>query len=136
MAVRITRAGVALTVGIILAAVLVIAGLLWVKNAGEQARREEAVKIAEQNLRDQANTETALNDESTNEQENSSQNQSEATPNDTTENSGSVATNPQSADSTAELPQTGPSGIAAIFGTGLLTFFGVAYYRSRRSLLK
>ena len=60
MAVRITQAGVALTVGIIIVTGLIIGGFFWVKTAGEQARRDDAIKIAEQNLEKQLLLETVL----------------------------------------------------------------------------
>ena len=42
MAVRITRAGVALTVGIIVVTGLIIGGLFWIRGAGQQAVDEGA----------------------------------------------------------------------------------------------
>lgn len=50
MAVRITGAGVALTVGIIAVTGLIIGGFYLAKNAGEQARREDDIQLAEESL--------------------------------------------------------------------------------------
>ena len=150
MAVRITRAGVALTVGIIVVTGLIIGGLFWAKQSGEQARHNAATKIAEQNLEDQSKN-IALNngDSSSNNSSNSSQNSSNSSSN-TTDNFGSTTQNNSSdnsnstnnssnssqSSSTTELPKTGISDITPIIGAGLLAFIGAAYYRSRRTLFE
>ena len=90
MAVRITRAGVALTVGIIVVTGLIIGGFFWAKQSGEQARRDAATKIAEQNLEDQSknvalnkgdkdnNTQSSQNSDNTNNSSNSNSSTSQS----------------------------------------------------------
>lgn len=51
---RITRAGVVFVGGLIILAVLIFGGIWFVQNRGEQTRREEAIKVAEQNLQEQS----------------------------------------------------------------------------------
>jgi len=122
MAVHVTRAGVALTVGIIIVTGLIIGGFFIVKNSGEQARREEAIKVAEQNLETQSNEGVVLNE--------GQDNTSESTP-------PSNSTDTSTSDSAAgELPQTGPSDMSAIISLGIVTFAVVAYYSSRRAVSK
>ena len=137
MAVRITQAGVALTVGIIVVTGLIIGGLFAVKNSGEQARREDAIKIAEQNLQDQSNDGVALNDSDKESNANNSSNESTtsgegATNSDdtTTESTNSTNTSNQTAN---VLPQTGPAGqLASLVVVALLTFSVVSYITSYR----
>lgn len=145
MAIRITRAGVALTVGIIVVTGLIIGGLFLVKNQGEQARRDEAIKVAERNLEGQSNEGVALNEgEGTNEQtqgEESTQGGTEVAPSTETETAtGSEQTSGSSEvagqATVNELPTTGPADVAAFMALGLLTFAAVSYYRSRQVLLK
>jgi len=139
MAVRITRAGVALTVGIILVAGLIIGGFFLARQSSEQARRTEAIKIAEQNLEGLANQETALNEGDENE------NSSEGAAN-TEENASNESTNESTATEEAtdpsretsevnQLPETGIADMSALIVIGLVTFAGVSYYQSRRALI-
>ena len=51
---RITRAGIIFIIGIVVLAGLVFGGVMIAKNRGEQVRRDEAIKIAEQTLKDQS----------------------------------------------------------------------------------
>lgn len=151
MAVRITRAGVALTVGIIVVTGLIIGGFFWAKQSGEQARRDAATKIAEQNLEDQSKNvalnngdkgnssqssqNSSQNSDNTNNSSQSSSNSSD-TQSGTTNQQGTGTSNGSSNQSSAtELPKTGISDVTPIIGAGLLAFVGAAYYRSRRSLL-
>lgn len=130
MAVHITRAGVALTVGIILLTGLIIGGLFMVKETGEQARRDEAITIAEETLQEQSDEEVALNDGTAEEQ---------------ASNDDDAAQAPAGVDDTAqdqsgqtpasELPATGPAETASFVAIGLVAFAVTAYYRSRRALL-
>lgn len=136
MAIRITRAGVALTVGIIVVTGLIIGGLFLVKNQGEQARRDEAIKIAEQKLEDQSGNGVALNDGEDNAETNQSEETSQGAGGEVTSgeaNSGDVA-----GQATAnELPATGPVDTAAtILIASILTFSVVSYFQSRRALLE
>jgi len=146
MAIRITQAGVALAVGIIIVTGLIIGGFFWVKNAGTQARREDAIKIAEQNLEKQSNKDVALNDgeasgseaskneASKNEASNGTASNSETSKNEASK-SQSPATNNTSANTTTELPQTGPADqLATILIAGLLTFTAASYLASRQQL--
>jgi len=139
MAVHVTRAGVALTVGIIVVTGLIIGGLFWAKERGEQARRDDAIQVAEQNLEEQSNEDVALNEgETNNEEENQgteapAQSGNESTQSGTS-NSGSPAM--PAGGTTTELPQTGPGDAVSFIGAGLVTFAAIAYYRSRRALLE
>lgn len=157
MAVRITQSGVALTVGIIILTGLIIGGLFWVKQTGEQARRDEAVQIAEEKLEEESNNGVALNDG-----EEAEKNESERSNGETTspaeENPESIpgaetAPNESSSDTqtsdelaqtgtdvpeetVTELPETGLADTGVVLVLGTATFAAVTYYRSRRSLLE
>ena len=52
---RLTRTGILFVVGILVLGGLVTGGIFLVKNHGEAVRRDQAVKIAEQNLKTQSN---------------------------------------------------------------------------------
>ena len=112
---RITRAGVALVLGIIL-----LVGILWgvlyfAKERGEQARREEAIAIAEQQLTDESNGEIAIEVEEAAEQPKPEQESSTA---------GGGA---------SELPQTGPADtFVALFAIVALTVASASYVQSRK----
>jgi LPXTG-motif cell wall-anchored protein len=137
MAVRITGAGVALTVGIILVTALIIGGLFWAKHAGEQARSAETAKIAKEQLEGQSNDGVALNqgDKSNNQSSNSSNGGSNGSGNAGSTGNSSTTTNSQP-QSSNELPQTGPSDfIPSLLIVGLLTF-GVASYVTSRNALR
>lgn len=137
MAIHVTRAGVALTVGIILVTGLIIGGLFWAKNQGEQARRDEAITIAEENLEEQSGEEVALNEaEKKQNEENQGASSGNTTGNTTTDTEST--NNPATVPSTGveELPQTGPADALSFIGLGLVVFSAVVYYRSRRSLLE
>lgn len=132
MAVRMTRAGVTVTVGIIILTSLLIGGLLWVKHAGDAARRDQAISIAQQNLEKDSNKGVVLNDgssskddsQSTQQQKSQQQTSSQSTPN------GSSGT----ASSASELPQTGPSTDLTFIVIGVLVFVGASYVQSRRAV--
>jgi len=51
---RLTRTGILFVIGIVVLAGLVTGAVFLVKGRGEQVRRDEAVKIAEQNLKEQS----------------------------------------------------------------------------------
>jgi len=129
MAIRtVTRAGVGLVVGIIILAALVFAGLWFVRERGDTARREEAINIAEQRLEAESEQDVAIDTNegaaSNEESENTEQNQgSTAAP-----QTGNSATQPSG---TSTLPQTGPEASSVII-VGLLTFVTVAFIRSRK----
>ena len=124
---RVTRAGVGLVLGIIILAVLVYAGLLIVRERGEQARREDAIAIADQQLQDESANDGAIKPEGTEQTQPSSSEPEQSTP---TPQAGTPSTQPAA---TAELPQTGP---AEQFGTlvvlALVSFTAAAYVRSRK----
>jgi FtsZ-interacting cell division protein ZipA len=124
---RPTRAGIVLVVGIIVLAALVLGGLYLVRERGEQARRDEAIQVAEGQLNEEAN-DVALNDpEETNTPEET------ATPSEQT-NGGTTQNNP--APTATELPQTGPSDIFAGLIVALLTFSVTSYVMSRTAVQK
>ncbi len=127
MAVHVTRAGVALTVGIILLTGLIIGGLLWAKESGEQARRAEALQIAEQNLEEQSRRDVALNE---GDEAASSEGDGVAS----REESSDATTIPDTGRDTAgveTLPETGAGDSLVVLLAGILTYAGVALYRSR-----
>ncbi len=121
---RVTRAGVGLVVGIIILAALVFAGLWFVRERGEQTRRDEAINIAEQQLQDMADDEVAIDVD-----ESESTTETETAPSDS-ETRGATTDNAPAA---TELPQTGPE-VTPILAAGILTFAAVSFARSRKSL--
>ena len=147
MAVYTKRTGLALTVGIIILSLVALGGLYLVKNQGEQARREEAVKVAEERLKAESEQEVAL--------ENGAANES-ATEEETVVEEGSQSGDDQSASAGAgagtgantgagqgnggnvaaaeELPQTGSSEVLAVVALGTLTFSVATYAVSRNNL--
>lgn len=132
MAVHITRAGVALTVGIIVLTGLIIGGLFWARGVGEQARREEAVAIAEQNLQADSNKEIVLNDGATDETNDAPTGTDSGEQETTAPTNDSAGTEQPVAD---ELPQTGPvDTLASIVVIALLTFSVASYVASTRRL--
>lgn len=141
MAVRITRSGLGLTVGIIVLALVVLGGLYLVKERGEQARREEAIKVAQQNLESQSQ-EGAAAPSTDGSNENSGTGTEESTGGqEAVGDSGEVAvqgggsTEASGENAPGELPQTGPNDAAALLAISVLTFAGASYIASRRALL-
>lgn len=144
MAVRITGAGVALTVGIIIVTGLIIGGLFWIRGAGEQARRDEATKIAQQQLEEESRNDVALND---GDEEKASENESHSSAESGTSNNGneqstSTHTGGATSDSNtstaggaaSELPRTGAGDIMPVVALALLVFSMASYIVSKRQL--
>ncbi|MDB5161654.1 MAG: hypothetical protein JWM52_162 [Candidatus Saccharibacteria bacterium] len=127
---RITRTGVVFVIGVIVLAGLVFGGVLLVRERGEQARRQEAIKIAEQNLENQSSAPAASNDSST-----SSSTETATKPgvetSQTSTDTTTVATS--STETTSELPQTGPSFYPVII-VALLALAAAYYLTSRRAV--
>lgn len=145
MAVRITQTAVWLTVGIIFLAAVVLGGLYLVKGRGEQARRADAIEVAQQNLEAQSQTGTtpsvdgAVENSGTPSDESavgSAGDEATGATNDATSTgdaqgaAGTQGTNP------SELPQTGAGDAMAIVAVALLSFAGVSYITSLRNLSK
>ena len=129
MAIRnVTRAGVGLAVGIIVVALLVLGGLLIVRERGEQARREEAIAIADQQLKDESNQEIAIDSNEEANKDAESTNGSQAG----TAGSGAAA-NQSAGAAVTELPQTGPKE-ASIFAFAILAFAVASFIHSRKLL--
>lgn len=133
MAVRTTRSGVALTVGIIIIGLLVVGGLYIVKQRGEQARREDAIEVAQQNL-EQSSQEGALTPGNNSGESNSNDTQSQPQGGDQSEQmpaggNGSAAT-------PSELPATGPTEMFSLLAVALLSFSAIAYAQSRKLALR
>ena len=139
MAVRITRAGVGLTIGIIILAAVVLGGLYFVKQRGEVARRDDAIQIAEQKLESESTGVLTPATDSSNGTSSEKTKDPDTKPSTTTTkpagttgtNGTNVAVNPAT-----QLPQTGPSDAASIIVIGLLSFAGISYFNSRRILVK
>lgn len=140
MAVRITRAGVGLTAGIILLALVVLGGLYFAKERGEQARREEAIQIAQENLEQESEQGGAIvpsvDGEAENENENENENQGTGSSNGGTSNNSGDEELPEGGQPPSELPATGPAETFSMVGLGLLVFAVVSYLASRRALLE
>ena len=142
MAVHITRAGVALTVGIIVVTGLIIGGLFWIRGAGQQARQDEAMKIAQQQLEEESRNDVALNEgdeEKANENESQSSTES-GTANNSSEQNTSSQTNNSSSNTShsesaaSELPQTGAGDLMPAVVLALLAFSAASYVVSKRQL--
>jgi len=130
MAIRtVTRAGVGLVVGIIILGLLVLGGLYLVRERGEQARREEAINIADQQLQAESDEDIAIStDGDINETPAQEQTPATTGQTDTGDDSPISAAPPAAA---SELPQTGPDAISFV-GLGLLSFAVVSFIHSRK----
>lgn len=133
MAVRITRSGVALTVGIIIIGLLVVGGLYLVKQRGEQARREDAIEVAQQNL-EQSSQEGALTPGNNSGESSGSDTQSQSQTSD--QHQQMPAGGSGNATTPSELPATGPTEVSALLAVALLSFSAVAYTQSRKLVLR
>ena len=117
MAIRVTRTGVVLAVGILIGAVILFGLLQIVRDRGEQARREEAIAIAEENLKTESEQGIAI------EVKDEPSTEGAATESSPASGAEAVATN--------ELPQTGPE-VGALVVVGFVTFALISYWRSRK----
>ena len=130
MAIRqVTRAGVGLVVGIIILGLLVLGGMWLVRERGEQARREEAINIADQQLQAQSDEDIAIKPDDTSSDAPAKPEPSATTGQTETQNNSPVTSNPPAA--ATELPQTGPGAIS-IVGIGLLSFAVASFVHSRK----
>ena len=131
MAIRnVTRAGVGLVLGIIILAVLVYAGLWFVRERGEQARREEAISIADQQLQAESDGEVAIDVDD--EAETQAPTAPESEQSTTIPQTG---TSTEQSSSAAELPQTGPAEqFMSIIVLALVAFSVTTYVVSKKRL--
>jgi len=128
MAIRITQAGVGLAVGIIILTGLIVGGFFWVKNSGEQARRNEAIEIAQQNLEEQSKQD----DKKDAAGEIIAPENTENPPSNTQDNTSNNDTVAQEA---SELPRTGVADqLSNTVAISALTFAVVSYIASRRQV--
>lgn len=126
MAVHVTRTGVALTVGIIILAAAAFGALYVIQGQGEQARRQEAIQVAEEQLQAEANDEVALNDGDTD---------TSTSGTDTTGAENTDTSTETPAETVTELPQTGPAdGLLTALLAGAVTFVVVSYGTSGSSI--
>lgn len=112
---RITRTGIVFVLGIIVLAALVLGGIWLVRERGEQARREDAIKVAEENLEKQSEVAT---------QPTNNGQQSGA-------NTQTQTTAPQT--STAALPATGIEDFAPVLIFAIVALAAGYYVSSRRA---
>lgn len=114
---RLTRTGALFFGGVIILGALLIGGIYLITQQAEQARRDEAVKIAEQNLQEQSPEVTQASESETNNQVVQDE-----------------ASRPQSGSSSATaLPQTGGEPYAILVVATLALAAGY-YLTSRRAL--
>jgi cbb3-type cytochrome oxidase subunit 3 len=116
---RITRAGVVFVIGILVLAGLVFGGIWFVNERGEQARRDEAINIAQQQLEEQSEVATETN--------------TGTVPVDEEEENGPVPSS--SGEERVELPETGPE-IVHILAVTALALSAAYYVSSRRALAR
>lgn len=114
---RITRAGVVFVIGILVLAGLVFGGIWFVNGRGEQARRDEAIKIAEQQLEEQSEVAMETN--------------TGTVPADEEQENGPVPS--ASGEENVELPATGAE-ITQILAVTVLALSAAYYVSSRRAL--
>jgi len=118
---RLTRAGVVFVVGIIVLALVVFGVIMFVRERGEQARRDEAIAVAEQNLEAQSEVSTSETSDTTTETETTPAESAPTVPTPTT----------PSAQQTAQLPATGIEGIGPVIILAFVTL-AISYYATSR----
>ena len=122
---RITRTGILFIIGIIVLAGLVTGAVFLVKNRGEAVRRDEAIKVAEQNLKDQSEVAKQSDKDDASEDKND-------LPAGTIVDEVPATTNPDA----VQLPQTGPNDLEAISRIAIVAILALSvsfYVSSRRS---
>lgn len=125
---QITRTGVVFVIGTIVLIGLVLGGLWLVQERGEQARRQEAAKIAEQNLESQSES-GAQTPATTGDDTNSG---TVATPSDT---ESETQTSTVAVTHSGDLPQTG-ADISQVLILALITLATAYYLTSRRAVTR
>jgi len=122
---RITRAGILFIVGVLVLGALVTGGIFMVKSQGEAVRRDEAIKIAEQTLKDQSEVATQ------------SVNTPESTETDAeSASAGSDGVVVATTTDAETLPETGPEalqGLGQFVIIAVLAFSVATYISSRRA---
>ncbi len=112
----ITVKGIVATVAVIVLAALIIGGLYVVRERSEQLRREEAIKVAQEQLETQTSDPVSVNVE-----ENGASIKEEATA-----GSGDFVGD--------KLPETGVSDLGALIAMVLLTATVTSFWQSRRQV--
>ena len=122
---RLTRTGLFFIIGILVLGGLVTGGVFLVKNHGEAVRRDQAVKVAEQNLKDQSQVATQPVNTATS---------SDASSDAAKTNSTSTATTAGA--NATKLPETGIDDFKTLGNTiivAIFTFSVASYVASRRA---
>jgi len=126
---HLTRTGILFVIGIIVLGGLVTGGVFLIKNHGEMVRRDQAAKIAEQNLEDQSKTTTQPADTGT-----SQTNTSTGTH---VDNGATTTTSTNSTNAnTSQLPVTGIDPLTTLETAGILAilaFSVTSFITSRRA---
>lgn len=123
---RITRTGIVFVLGIVVLAAAVFGGVWMVKERGEQARQEEAVRIAQQNLEEQSQTPVNESDD----EEEQGMGVVAVEDDDEATSAGSDVAVQGDQD---EMPQTG-AGLNMLLAIAFLTLAGAYYATSRRAV--
>lgn len=110
----------------LIAAALIIGGVLFVKNRAEQARRAEAVKIAQQQAEDQAADQATSSSDDESEADNGAG---------TTSNSDESEPVAPAAQPATELPTTGPeNSVLQLVAVTMLVMSSSLYLASRKAV--
>ena len=118
---RLTRTGILFFIGVLVLVGLVTGGIFLVKNHGEAVRHEEAVKIAEENLKNQSEVKTQPVDTV------DSSDKTETTSPDEAVKVVVEQTQPE------VLPETGPESISNLLIIAILALSVSFYVASRRT---
>lgn len=125
-----TRAGLLLTLGIVLLAGLVFVGLWAVKDRADTARRDEAIRIAADQLESESDGVVALNEGNESSDESTAPSSSES------EGAGASGSTSTREDASAtELPQTGADGLwqfMVALAVALFAYSGIYILRNKR----
>lgn len=136
MAVRITRTGVGLAVAIFIGAVILLVGLIIAVQRGEQARREAASEIAQQQVEDESQPGVLVPSTDGGESGNPDGTATDESASDQSErDESSAGALPGTGQSTPEaLPETGPADTIAALAIAALAFAVASYLNSRTQL--
>jgi len=121
---RVTRAGILFIVGVLILGILVTGAIFLVKNRGEAVRRDQAIQIAEQNLKDQSAATSAADTDDEG---------ADVPPSDSTDTATDTTTVATTTPAETELPQTGPESAGNIAIVAILALSIAFYVASRRA---